>query len=74
MVRIRRSHAVVVALCLCLLVGNGGGIFICNDVFDEFRVAASDDLEAGVNQIFDGLIAGAFALFDPDADMDEAQP
>ena len=74
MVRIRRSRAVVVALCLCLLVGNGGGIFICNDVFDEFRVAATDDLEAGVNQIFDGLIAGTFALFEPDADTDDADP
>ncbi len=74
MVRTRRSRAVAAALCLCLLAGNGGGIFICNDVFDEFRVAASDDLEAGVNRIFDGLIAGAFALFEPDADTDAANP
>ena len=49
------------ALALSAGLSMGG----CNDDFDEFRAAASPQLEAGVDALFDGLIDGIFAVVEP---------
>ena len=49
------------ALALSAGLSMGG----CSDDFDEFRAAASPQLEAGVDALLDGLVDGIFAVVEP---------
>ncbi len=37
---------------------------------EKFRTAAAPALEAGVNQVLDGLVDGVFAVITPDSNSD----
>lgn len=54
-----------------LMLGAGAiGLTGCAGA-EEFRAAAGASLETGLNAIADGLLAGAFAVFEPDATEDD---
>ncbi len=61
----KRPRMVLAAL-VAILIFNSGGTIACDGVFEEFRAAASDELEEGVNAILDGVVTGVFAVFEPD--------
>lgn len=49
---------------------SGGSLWMgsCSEYSKEFRAAAGPQLETGVNALLDGLVAGMFAVVEPDPD------
>lgn len=65
----RTARRRMCALCAAAALAVSAGLSMggCNDDFDDFRSAASPQLEAGVDALFDGLIDGIFAVVEPNA-------
>jgi len=38
---------------------------------DEFRAASANSFRTGLDALADGVVAGAFAVFEPDSSADE---
>ena len=62
----RRERGRILVVLTLIVMFNCGGTIGCDGVFEEFRAASSADLKAGVNTILDGIVSGAFAVFEPD--------
>jgi hypothetical protein len=64
-----RSAAIALA---ALALGTAAG---CTGEFgQQFRDAAGPQLETGINALLDGIVQGAFAVYEPDEDTtDEDQ-
>ena len=52
--------------CAVLALAAGG----CTELGDEFRNAAGPSLQTGITQVLNGVVNGAFAVFEPGKDED----
>ncbi len=52
--------------CAVLPLAAGG----CTELGDDFRNAAGPSLQSGITQVLNGMVDGAFAVFEPGKDED----
>ncbi len=64
----RRGRCTVIAALCAAALGSGG----CSEYADEFRAASASSFRSGFEALADGIVAGAFAVFEPDQTTDES--
>ena len=67
----KRSRRARVWMSIATVVGGSGllPVSACNGVLGrQFRTAAGDSIEQGVQSIVSGVLDGVFAILEPDSD------